>query len=102
MHYITPPSNLVVVNNNNDADLTWVASPDTVLGYNVYRLDPNATSYVKVNSSLVTGTTFTDNTVAVGGLNTYIVKIYFKYMYIYWWYSIRIFIVSIKYKVGCI
>ena len=74
MHYITPPSNLVVVNNNNDADLTWVTSPDAVLGYNVYRLDPNATSYVKVNSSLVTGTTFTDNTVAVGGLNTYIVK----------------------------
>ena len=74
MHYIKPPSNLVVVNNNNDADLSWVASPDTVLGYNVYRLDPNAVSYVKVNSALVTGTTFTDNTVAFGGLNTYIVK----------------------------
>lgn len=74
MHYIKPPSNLVVVNNNNDADLSWVASTDTVLGYNVYRLDPNADSYVKVNSALVTGTTFTDNTVAFGGLNTYIVK----------------------------
>lgn len=74
MHYIKPPGKLTVVNNNNDADLTWLASPDTVLGYNVYRLDPNAESYVKVNSTLVTGTTFTDNTVAFAGLNTYIVK----------------------------
>jgi len=74
MHYIKPPSNLVVVNNNNDADLSWNASPDTVLGYNVYRLNPNADSYIKVNASLVTSTTFTDNTVSIGGLNTYIVK----------------------------
>jgi len=74
MHYIAPPSNLMVVNNNNDADLTWTASPDVVLGYNIYRLDPNGDSYTKVNSNIVTTTIFTDNTVSIGGLNTYIVK----------------------------
>lgn len=74
MHYITPPSNLTVTNNNNDADLGWTASPDAVLGYNIYRLILGASAYTKVNTSIVTGTTFTDNTVPSGGLITYVVK----------------------------
>ncbi len=74
MTYVFPPSNLVVTNNNNDAELSWTASPDTILGYNVYRLDANAFSYTKVNTNIVTGTTFTDNTLISGGLITYIVK----------------------------
>ncbi len=74
MHYITPPSNLSVTNNNNDADLTWAASPDAVLGYNVYRLLPGGSTYAKVNASIVTGTAYTDNAVPSGGLLTYVVK----------------------------
>ena len=74
MSYIIPPSNLTVVNNNNDADLSWTASPDNVLGYNIYRLHSNAFSYTKVNTNLVTGTTLTDNFTSPGGLITYIVK----------------------------
>jgi hypothetical protein len=74
MHYIIPPSNLNITNNSNDADLTWTASPDAVLGYNVYRLLPGASTYTKVNTSIVTGTAYTDNTVPSGGIITYIVK----------------------------
>jgi len=74
MTYLVPPTNLTVTNNNNDADLTWTASPDATIGYNVYRLDANASSYVKVNSNPVVGTTFTDNTIVAGGLINYIVK----------------------------
>jgi hypothetical protein len=74
MHYITPPSNLIVVNNNNNAELSWTGSPDTVLGYNIYRLDPNAFSYTKVNTNILTGTTYTDNSISTNGSITYIVK----------------------------
>jgi fibronectin type 3 domain-containing protein len=44
-------------------DLTWTASTSTVSGYNVYRSTVSGSSYTKINSSLVTGLTFTDSTV---------------------------------------
>ena len=72
MHYITPPSNLLVINNNNTADLSWLASPDSILGYNIYRIDGSV--YTKVNSNLVTGTVFSDNSILNGGIITYVVK----------------------------
>ncbi|HIA37515.1 MAG TPA: T9SS type A sorting domain-containing protein, partial [Flavobacteriales bacterium] len=74
MHYIDPPSNLIVTNNNNVAELSWTASTDNVIGYNVYRLYENASSYIKVNSSIITGTYFVDSTITSPGLITYIVK----------------------------
>lgn len=47
--------------------LNWLASPSAgVVGYNVYRrLTPSGTR-VKLNSALVTGTTFTDTTIQLG------------------------------------
>jgi len=74
MNYITPPSNLIVTNNNNVAELSWIASPDNVLGYNIYRLDENSFTYIKVNSNIVTDSSFMDNTISSAGLITYIVK----------------------------
>ena len=74
MNYIIPPSNLIVTNNNNVAELSWIVSPDNVLGYNVYRLDENASIYIKVNSNIITGGYFMDNTITSPGLITYIVK----------------------------
>jgi hypothetical protein len=43
--------------------LTWNASTSTVAGYNVYRSTVSGTGYVKVNSSLVNGLSYTDSTV---------------------------------------
>ena len=74
MHYLIPPSSLVVVSNNNVADLSWTASPDANVGYNVYRLIPSVGYYEKVNASIVTGTSFSDNSIPTGGDITYVVK----------------------------
>lgn len=75
MHYITPPSNLSVTNVNNAAEISWTASTDNnVLGYNIYRFKANEYTYTKVNTPLVTGTTYTDNTVPSAGEYTYVIK----------------------------
>jgi hypothetical protein len=73
-YYVEPPSNLMVTNNNNDADLSWVASTDVAVdGYNIYRRTSNSL-WTKVNTSIVTGTTFTDNTLAAGDDYEYMVR----------------------------
>jgi HYDIN/CFA65/VesB family protein/centrosomal CEP192-like protein/Ig-like domain-containing protein len=43
--------------------LNWNASTSTVSGYNVYRSTVSGSGYVKVNSTLVTGLTYTDSNV---------------------------------------
>lgn len=41
--------------------LSWTASTSTVSGYNVYRSTTSGSGYVKVNSSLLPGLTYTDS-----------------------------------------
>jgi hypothetical protein len=43
--------------------LTWNASSSTVSGYNVYRSTVSGSGYTKLNSSLVSGLSYTDSTV---------------------------------------
>jgi hypothetical protein len=43
--------------------LAWNASSSTVSGYNVYRSTVSGSSYAKVNSTLLSGLTYTDGTV---------------------------------------
>ena len=74
MHYLLPPTDLILVNNNNVADLTWTASIDASSGYNIYRIEQGASAYVKLNGSPVTTTSYTDLTVPNGGIFTYVVK----------------------------
>jgi hypothetical protein len=52
----TPPS----------VKLTWNPSTSTVVGYYVYRSTSNGSGYVKLNSSLVPSTSYTDATVQSG------------------------------------
>jgi hypothetical protein len=52
--------------------LTWKPSSSQVAGYNVYRSMTPGGNYVRINSSLVRGVTYTDNTV-VSGLTYYYV-----------------------------
>lgn len=40
--------------------LTWTAPPGSIRGYNVYRTTTSRSGYQKINSSLVTQTTFSD------------------------------------------
>ena len=46
--------------------LTWAASTSSVAGYNVYRGTVSGGPYTKINSSLITGLTYTDSTVVSG------------------------------------
>jgi hypothetical protein len=55
--------------------LSWTKSTSTgVSGYNVYRSTVSGGSYTKINSSLDTGTTYTDNNVTSGSKYYYVVR----------------------------
>lgn len=49
--------------------IAWTASTSSVTGYNVYRSSTSGGPYAKLNSNLISGTSFTDNNVQAG--NTY-------------------------------
>jgi len=53
--------------------LTWDASTSAVVGYNVYRSTQSGGPYAKMNSSLLTSTTFTDVSVEAGQTLFYVV-----------------------------
>jgi hypothetical protein len=53
-------------------DLSWQPSTSTVAGYNVYRGTVSAGPYTKVNSSLISGTTYMDATVQAGQTYYYV------------------------------
>lgn len=53
--------------------LNWTASTSSnVAGYNIYRSTTSGSGYVKLNSSLVTGTTYTDATSQPGQTYYYV------------------------------
>jgi hypothetical protein len=55
--------------------LSWTVSSDPVSGYNVYRgLTASTISPTPLNSSLITGTTYTDTTVTGGDSYVYDVE----------------------------
>jgi len=54
--------------------LTWGASPSTVSGYNIYRSTVNGSSYIKINSSLLTGLTYNDASVQSGSTYYYVTR----------------------------
>jgi hypothetical protein len=56
----------------HSATLNWTASTSTVVGYNVYRRGSAGGPYTKLNSSLVTGVTYTDSTVQAGQTYYYV------------------------------
>ena len=52
--------------------LAWTGSASTVSGYNVYRSSTSGGPYNLMNSSLLSGTTFTDNKVQAGQTYFYV------------------------------
>ena len=53
-------------------NLSWTASTSTVAGYNAYRGTASGRPYTELNSSLVTGTAYTDTTVKAGQAYYYV------------------------------
>jgi hypothetical protein len=62
----------VAPNVQHAVGLNWGASTSTVAGYNVYRSTVSGTSYVKVNSALVGGFTYSDGSVQSGHTYYYV------------------------------
>jgi fibronectin type 3 domain-containing protein len=57
------------------AELAWDASPTpTVVGYHAYRSDQNGGPYVRLNSAVIPGLTYDDETVEKGLTYYYVVR----------------------------
>ncbi len=56
----------------HDVALTWSPSDSTVVGYNVYRGTQAGGPYSKLNSSLLAGTSYSDQTVQAGSTYYYV------------------------------
>lgn len=59
MHYVKPPTNLNLTSSGGKVAMSWSASSDEGIGYNVYEILPNQIR--RVNPSIITGTSYTSN-----------------------------------------
>ncbi|MGE0567250.1 MAG: PKD domain-containing protein [Bacteroidia bacterium] len=72
---VSPVSNVVATRIGNDCHITWSASTQTnVLGYNLYMKNDTNKTYTKINSSLISGTTYTDPCMVYPGTYKYMVR----------------------------
>lgn len=71
---VAPVQNLTADYINGHAVLTWTASPDNVLGYNIYRKNDTFPQYEKINSQWVTGLTYIDTCLMYPGVYKYMVR----------------------------
>ena len=53
MHIVAPPSALLVSTGSGGVNLTWNASPNTVVGYHVYRAPTGAGPFTRSAIQLV-------------------------------------------------
>ncbi len=73
LHPYRPASNLIADSSGASVNLRWTGSPDNPLGYNIYRSTSATGPFTRLNSSLVTATSYTDSS-APGGSVTYMVR----------------------------
>ena len=69
LHAVAPVTNVAATNGT----IGWTASPDTVVGYHVYRSASPTGPFTRMTKDPVTGTSFTDATVTTGTC-TYMVR----------------------------
>ena len=68
-----PPSALSASVSGNSVTLNWQAPSIDVPGYNIYRSDATGDTLLQINPSIVTSTTFTDNS-PLADSNLYVVR----------------------------
>ncbi|MEO8066858.1 MAG: T9SS type A sorting domain-containing protein [Flavobacteriales bacterium] len=73
LRMIKPPMNLAVTKAGSLASFAWTASTETVLGYNIDRVNADGT-LTRMNTSLITGTTFQDASVLFTSGAEYMVR----------------------------
>jgi len=72
---VAPVSNVVATKTGYDCLISWSASTETAIaGYNLYMKNDSTTRYVKLNSTPITGTTFTDLCLKYKGVYSYMVR----------------------------
>lgn len=72
---VMPVSNVVATKVGYNCNISWTASTQTnVLGYNIYMRNDTNKTYVKINPTLITGTTYTDNCLIYPGIYKYTVR----------------------------
>lgn len=72
---VSPVSNVVATKVGYNCNISWSASTQTnVLGYNIYMKNDTNKTYVKINPTLITGTTYTDNCLVYPGVYKYMVR----------------------------
>jgi len=62
MHIVAPPTAFNASKTGSIVSMNWMPSPDTIIGYNVYRLHPVSKEILKLNKSIITATSFNDTT----------------------------------------
>lgn len=67
MRYTAPPTGLVATNENWFARFNWSPSPEAVDGYNIYRIDSENDTIIRLNETLVQDTFFLSNALFVPG-----------------------------------
>jgi hypothetical protein len=72
LHPVTPPGTLGGTAVAGSVTLTWTPSPDSLLGYHVYRATSAAGPFTRVTGSLLAATTFVDTSAPSGA--TYMVR----------------------------
>lgn len=66
-------NNSYLINEKTIFSLGWNPSPDSVIGYNLYRYSIENNKYTRVNQSIITDTTFTDTLIG-GGNQKYMLR----------------------------
>jgi photosystem II stability/assembly factor-like uncharacterized protein len=75
MHMVFPVSNLIINQDANGLKLDWTASTDSqILGYNVYRSDTITGDFIRLNTSPVAATSYSDLTPSFTENNVYMVR----------------------------
>jgi hypothetical protein len=74
MESVFPPSGLSASPAGGAVILSWSRSPDDVLGYSVYRSNQPDGPFVRLNDSLITGTSYLDSTAFSSATPTYMVR----------------------------
>lgn len=65
-HIVTPASSLNCALNGSNVDLNWIDSPDSVLGYHIYKSQNRLGPFTQITSSPIVGSAYTDTSSQAG------------------------------------
>ena len=75
LHMVEPATNLTAIQTETDIQLNWTASGDSdILGYNVYRADTIAGTFIRLNVQIIPSTQYIDTVPSLLTNNVYMVR----------------------------